>query len=102
VKAHHGDFSGCDLRETVWSGGDLGGCSFREADLQYADMSYAILDGADLSGANLIRTNLHAVLEKGAIWRGANRSLSRGTDADRFQGERGFLPPKDLADEVIQ
>ena len=87
------DFSNCNLRETVWTEAELTGANFSQADLQYADMSYTILDRATFAGANLLRTNLHGVLEQGTQWRGANRSLARGTDEDRFRGERGFQPP---------
>ena len=61
-------------------------------------MSYAILDGAKLDSADLTFANLHGIRERETEWGSALRSRARDTDEKRWQGERGFEPPKQADD----
>ncbi|MFW5845537.1 MAG: pentapeptide repeat-containing protein [Planctomycetota bacterium] len=72
AQAHQADFSGADLRESVWDYAQARACNFQDSNHQWA--------------------RHHAFAAPGADWRGAKRQQVQGTDIDLYEAER-WQPP---------
>ncbi|MCI5166360.1 MAG: hypothetical protein D3903_09745 [Candidatus Electrothrix sp. GM3_4] len=63
------------------------GTRFVKAKLTYCDFSHADISGADMSQSTLIRTKFHQTLMEHTIWKGANKTVSLGTDPELAAAE---------------
>jgi uncharacterized protein YjbI with pentapeptide repeats len=82
------NFTGVKAIQALMVKTDCTKTNFSGADLTYADFSHADLTEANFSNTALFRANLHEVVEHNTVWKGANKSVSLGTDPKKQKAEQ--------------